>query len=156
MQKLMLCQRLCFQPKHDQKDHNNSAKDWLKGVRNNLENFPPFLQLPSPSCSQNRTVFTELWDFHINGLSEGLDIFIVKKVALPLFSPNWSQACRKLNCREDLSFVVFWALFLIKTKGEGWEWLSHGTGNGQCDPLTPETAKIIQLPVCSLLRTREV
>lgn len=46
----------------------------------------------------------------------------------------------------------FRALFLVKTKGEGREWLNHSTGNGQYDQLTFETAKVIKLPICSLTR----
>lgn len=125
----MLCQRLCFQHKHDQKDHNNSAKDWLKRVRKNLENFPPFLQLPSPSCSQNWTVFTELWDFHINGLSEGLDVFIVKKVSgSTLIFSQLITSLQEVKLQRGSQFCGFLSFVPHKDKRRGlrmtepWHW----------------------------------
>lgn len=74
--------------------------------------------------------FCSFWFSRSVNCIEILNFFVQKKMTLPLLSPIWSKACRKLDWGHSLNVVVFRSLFLMKTKGEGRKWLNHTIGNG--------------------------
>lgn len=140
-----MCQRLCSQYKCDQKDHDNSAKDWLKGIRKQLGEFSSFsvallsLLLTELDSSCRTVGFPHQW------FGWRVCHFHCKESDSTLIFPQLITSLQEVKLQGASGVCGFLSFVPGKNKRTGLRVTEPFSGNGHCDPLTSETAKVIEL-----------